>query len=151
MDCLSLVGGLERLNYFLEGCAFKVITDCATVKSLLSMTTPNTHMLRWQIATQEYRGKMTIVPKHGNIHKDVDRVSRWTLTNNIDIPAYVPEDSSPQTPIEEISVTDLKTTFFEEVRSSYTQHKNCSILCQLLAKDCKDNYLIHSLDEICNK
>ncbi|MBW0577040.1 hypothetical protein O181_116755, partial [Austropuccinia psidii MF-1] len=39
---------------------FEVITDCNAVKSLLNMKTPNRHMLRWQIAIQEYRGNMTI-------------------------------------------------------------------------------------------
>ncbi|MBW0550032.1 hypothetical protein O181_089747 [Austropuccinia psidii MF-1] len=50
--------------------------------------------------------------------------------------------------MEVISVTDLKATFFEELRSSYNQDKNCSILCQLLTKDCKDNSMLHALDEI---
>ncbi|MBW0481324.1 hypothetical protein O181_021039 [Austropuccinia psidii MF-1] len=91
---------------------------------------------------------MTIVHKVGNIHKNADGLRRWPLPNNIDNPAYVPEEASPQIPIEEISVTDLNTTFFQEVRNSYTQDKNCSILCQLLTKDYKDNSLIHALDEI---
>ncbi|MBW0591152.1 hypothetical protein O181_130867 [Austropuccinia psidii MF-1] len=142
MECLCLVWALEKLNYFLEGCVFEVITDCTAVKSLLNMKTPNRHMLRWQIAIQEYRGNMTIVHKDGNIHKNADGLSRWPLPNNIDNPAYVPEEASPQIPIEGISVTDLNTTFFEEVRNSYTQDKNCSILCQLLNKDSKDNSLI---------
>ncbi|MBW0562464.1 hypothetical protein O181_102179 [Austropuccinia psidii MF-1] len=115
------------------------------------MKTPNRHMLRWQIAIQEYRGNITIVHKDGNIHKNAEGLSRWPLPNDIDSPAYVPEEDSPQIPIEGISVTDLKNTFFEEVRNSYTQDKNCSILCQLLNKDCKDNSLIHSLDEVWKK
>ncbi|MBW0531645.1 hypothetical protein O181_071360, partial [Austropuccinia psidii MF-1] len=115
------------------------------------MQTPNRHMLRWQIAIQEYRGNMTIVHKDGNINKASDGLSSWSLPNNIDNPAYVPEEASPQIPIEGISVTDLNTTFFEEVRNSYILDKECSILCQLLTKDCKENYLIHALDEICKK
>ncbi|MBW0525715.1 hypothetical protein O181_065430 [Austropuccinia psidii MF-1] len=106
-------------------------------------------MLRWQIAIQNYRGNMTIIHKDENIHKDADGLSICPLPNNIDNPAYVPEEDSPQIPIEGISVTDLNTAFFEEVRNSYTQDNNCSILCQLLTKDCKDNSLIHALDEIC--
>ncbi|MBW0550098.1 hypothetical protein O181_089813 [Austropuccinia psidii MF-1] len=70
MQCLCLVWALEKLNYFLEGCAFEVITDCTSVKSLLNMKTPNRHMLRWQIAIQEYSGNMTIAHKYGNIHKN---------------------------------------------------------------------------------
>ncbi|MBW0518535.1 hypothetical protein O181_058250, partial [Austropuccinia psidii MF-1] len=57
---------------------------------------------------------MTIVHKDVNIHKNADGLSRWALPNNMDNPAYVPEEASPQIPIEGISVTDLKITFFEE-------------------------------------
>ncbi|MBW0535625.1 hypothetical protein O181_075340 [Austropuccinia psidii MF-1] len=128
-----------------------IITDCTAVKSLLNMKTPNRHMLRWQIAIQEYMGNMTIVHKDGNIHKNSDGLSRWPLPYDINNPAYVPEEGSPQIPIERESVTDLNTTFFEELRSSYTQDKNRSILWQLLNKDCKDNSLIHALDEVWKK
>ncbi|MBW0500086.1 hypothetical protein O181_039801 [Austropuccinia psidii MF-1] len=146
MECLCLVLALEKLNYFLEGCVFEVITDLTAVKSHLNMKTPNRHMLRWQIAIQKYRGNMTIFHKDGNIHKNADELSRWPLPNDINNPAYVPEEASPQIPIEGISVRDLNTTFFEEVRINYTQDKNCTILCQLLNKDCKDKSLIHALD-----
>ncbi|MBW0460634.1 hypothetical protein O181_000349 [Austropuccinia psidii MF-1] len=115
------------------------------------MKTPNRHILRGQIATQEYRGNITIVHEDSKIHKNVDELSRWPLPNNIDNPAYVPEEASPQIPIDGISVTDMKTTFLEEVRNSYTQDTDCSILCQLLTKDCKANSLIHALDEIWKK
>ncbi|MBW0556176.1 hypothetical protein O181_095891 [Austropuccinia psidii MF-1] len=115
------------------------------------MKTPNRHILRWQIAIQEYRGNMTIVHKDGIIHEIEDGLSRWPLPNNIGNPAYVPKEDYPQIPIEGISVTDLNTTFFEEVRSSYNQDKNCSILCQLITKYCKDNPLIHALDDIWKK
>ncbi|MBW0541124.1 hypothetical protein O181_080839 [Austropuccinia psidii MF-1] len=108
-------------------------------------------MIRWQIAIKEYRGNMTIVHKDRNNHKNSDGLSRWPLPNDIDNPAYVPEEAPPQLPIEGISITDLNTTFFEGVRNSYTQDKSCSILCQLLTKDCKDNCLIHALDDICWK
>ncbi|MBW0520968.1 hypothetical protein O181_060683 [Austropuccinia psidii MF-1] len=105
-------------------------------------------MLRWQIAIQEFLGNMNIVHKDGNIHKNADGLRRWPLPNNIDNLSYVPEESSKHIPIEEISVTYLNTTFFEEVGNSYTQDNNCRILCQLLTKDSKDNSLIHALDEI---
>ncbi|MBW0553595.1 hypothetical protein O181_093310 [Austropuccinia psidii MF-1] len=108
-------------------------------------------MLRWQIAIQEYRGNMTIVHKDVNIHKNEDLLSIWPLKNNIYNPYYVPEEAFPQLPIEGISVTDLNTTFFEEVKNSYTQDRNCSILFQLLTKDHKDKSLIHALDEIRKK
>ncbi|MBW0585342.1 hypothetical protein O181_125057, partial [Austropuccinia psidii MF-1] len=75
---------------------YGVITDCNAVKSLLNMKTPNRHMLRWQIAIQEYIGNMTIVHKDGNIHKNTDGLSRWELPNTPDNPAYVPTSAGPQ-------------------------------------------------------
>ncbi|MBW0569791.1 hypothetical protein O181_109506 [Austropuccinia psidii MF-1] len=82
------------------------------------MKPPNRHMLRWQIAIQEYRGKMTIVHKAGNIHKNADEISRWALANIRDNPAYVPLEDEPQIPIEGINITDIGNEFFEEVRES---------------------------------
>ncbi|MBW0502195.1 hypothetical protein O181_041910 [Austropuccinia psidii MF-1] len=105
MECLGLVWTLKKLNEFLEGCIFEVITDCTSVKSLLNMKTPNRHMLRWKIAIQEYGGNMTIVHKDGNINKNEYVISRWPLKNEIDNPAYLPEEASPQIPIEGISAT----------------------------------------------
>ncbi|MBW0525350.1 hypothetical protein O181_065065 [Austropuccinia psidii MF-1] len=151
MECLCLVWDLEKLNYFLKGCVFEVITDFTTVQSLLNMKTPNRNVLRWQIAIQQYRGNMTIVHKDGNIHKNAAGLSRCSLPNDNENPADVPEKASPQIPIERISVTDLKNTFFEALRNSYTKDNNCSILCQSITKDSKDNYLIPSLDEIRKK
>ncbi|MBW0550506.1 hypothetical protein O181_090221 [Austropuccinia psidii MF-1] len=100
MECLCIVWALGKLNYFLEGCVFEVITDCSAVKSLLNMKTPNRHMLRWKIAIKEYRDNMTVVHKHWNIHKNADGLSSWPLPNNIDNPAYVPEEAFPHIPIE---------------------------------------------------
>ncbi|MBW0521723.1 hypothetical protein O181_061438 [Austropuccinia psidii MF-1] len=105
-------------------------------------------MLRRKIFIQEYRSNMTIVHKDGNIHKNADWLSRWPLPNDIDNPVHVPEEASSQITIEGISVTDLNTTFFEELRNSYTQAKSCSILCQLLTKKFSDYCLIHALDEV---
>ncbi|MBW0537944.1 hypothetical protein O181_077659 [Austropuccinia psidii MF-1] len=94
---------------------------------------------------------LAIVHKDGNIPKNAEGLRKWPFPNNIDNPAYAPEEASPQIPIEGISVTDLNTTFFEEVRKVYTQDKNCSMLCQLLTKDCNENSLIHALDELWRK
>ncbi|MBW0542875.1 hypothetical protein O181_082590 [Austropuccinia psidii MF-1] len=76
MEFLCLFWVLEKLNYFVEGCVFEVITDCTAVKSLLNMKTPKRPMLRCQIAIQEYRGNMTIVWKDVNIHKTADGLSK---------------------------------------------------------------------------
>ncbi|MBW0519362.1 hypothetical protein O181_059077 [Austropuccinia psidii MF-1] len=108
-------------------------------------------MLRLQIAIQEYRGNMTIIHKDRNIDKNADGLIRWALPNDIENHIYVPEEASPQIPIEGISVTDLNTTSFEEVRNSYTQDKSFSIICQLLNKNSKYNSFLHALNEIWKK
>ncbi|MBW0586929.1 hypothetical protein O181_126644 [Austropuccinia psidii MF-1] len=113
IECLFHVWALETLHYYLDGSAFEVITDCNALKSLLNMKTPNRHMLKWQIAIQEYRGNMTIVHKAGNIHKNADGLSRWELPNTPDNHAYLPTSAEPQIPIEGINMTDLGTEFFE--------------------------------------
>ncbi|MBW0518300.1 hypothetical protein O181_058015 [Austropuccinia psidii MF-1] len=76
MEVLCIVWALEKLNYFLERCVVELITDFTAVKSLLNMKKPNRHMLRWQIAIQEYRGNVTIVHKDRNIHKNSAGLSR---------------------------------------------------------------------------
>ncbi|MBW0472030.1 hypothetical protein O181_011745 [Austropuccinia psidii MF-1] len=113
MEYLCLVLEFEKLHYYLDGSVFEVITDCNSMKSLLNMKTPNRHMLRWQIAIQEYRGNMTIVHKAGNIHKNPDGLSRWALANTLDNPAYVPLEADTQITIEVINITDIGTEFFE--------------------------------------
>ncbi|MBW0531140.1 hypothetical protein O181_070855 [Austropuccinia psidii MF-1] len=60
-ECLCLPWALEKLHYYLEGTVFEVYTECTALKSLLNMKTTNRHMLRWQIAIQEYRGNTTII------------------------------------------------------------------------------------------
>ncbi|MBW0545496.1 hypothetical protein O181_085211 [Austropuccinia psidii MF-1] len=148
MECLCLVWDLEKLHYYLDGSVFEVITDCNALKSLLDMKTPNRHMLRWQMAIQEYRINMNIVHKARNIHKNAYGLSRWALTNMPDNPAYVPTSAEPHFPIEGINITDVGTEFFEEVRESYKQDINCHILTALLDKYCKDKAFSHSLDDI---
>ncbi|MBW0500145.1 hypothetical protein O181_039860 [Austropuccinia psidii MF-1] len=124
MEFSFLVWALKKLSYLIEECAFESIKYCNIVKSLIYMKNPNRDMLRWQIAIQEYRGNITILHNNGNIYKNADRLSRWPLPNEVDNPSYVPEEPSPQIPIESITVTDLKTTFFEEIMNSYTQDRN---------------------------
>ncbi|MBW0551102.1 hypothetical protein O181_090817 [Austropuccinia psidii MF-1] len=144
MKCLCLVWALEKLHYYLDGTVFDLITNCNAVKSLLNMKTPNRHMLRWQIAIQEYRVNMTIVHKSGNINKNADGLSRWALANTPQNPAWVPPEEHH---IEGICVTDIGTEFFNQGKESYKMDKNCHILFQLLMKDCKDPSLSSKLDE----
>ncbi|MBW0482158.1 hypothetical protein O181_021873 [Austropuccinia psidii MF-1] len=90
-ECLCLVWALEKLHDYLEGAGFEVHTDCTALKSLPNMKTTNRHMLRWQIAIQEYRGSMNIIYKEHKGHTTADGLSRWPLDNFKSNPAYVPE------------------------------------------------------------
>ncbi|MBW0493895.1 hypothetical protein O181_033610 [Austropuccinia psidii MF-1] len=89
--CLCLVWALEKLHYYLEGAVFEIYTDYTALKSLLNMKTTNRHMLRWQIAIQEYRGNMTIIYKQGKSHTNADGLSRWPLDTVKSNRAYDPE------------------------------------------------------------
>ncbi|MBW0563995.1 hypothetical protein O181_103710 [Austropuccinia psidii MF-1] len=148
MECLWLVWALKKIHYYLDGTVFDVITDCNAVKSLLNMKTRNRHMLRWQIAIQEYRVNMTIVHKSCKIHKNADGLSRWALANTPENPAWVPQEEHH---IEGIFVTDIGTKFFNKVKERYKMEENCHILCQLLMKDCKYPSLSSKIDEIWKK
>ncbi|MBW0461515.1 hypothetical protein O181_001230 [Austropuccinia psidii MF-1] len=90
-ECLCLVWALEKLHYYFEGAVFEVYIDCTPLKSLLNMKTTNRHMLRWQIAIQEYRGNMNIIYKECRSHTNADGLSRWPLDNVKSNPAYEPE------------------------------------------------------------
>ncbi|MBW0552716.1 hypothetical protein O181_092431 [Austropuccinia psidii MF-1] len=90
-ECQCLVWALERLHYYLEGVVFEVYTGYTALKSLLNMKTTNRHILRWQIAIQEYRENMTIIDKEGESHTNADGLSRWPLDNVKSNPAYDPE------------------------------------------------------------
>ncbi|MBW0512565.1 hypothetical protein O181_052280 [Austropuccinia psidii MF-1] len=96
IEFLCLIWALEKPHYHLYGSGFEVITDCNKVKSLLSINTPNRHMLRWKISIQEYRGNMTILHKSGNIHNNADGLSRWALPITSENPVYVPTSAEPQ-------------------------------------------------------
>ncbi|MBW0509768.1 hypothetical protein O181_049483 [Austropuccinia psidii MF-1] len=112
-ECPCLVYIIEKLHYYLEGAAFQVYTDCTALKSLLNMKTTNRHMLRWQIAIQEYRGNMTIIYKEGKSHTNADGLSRWPLDNVKSNPAYDPEVSA-KIPIHFMEVDRKKNFRFSE-------------------------------------
>ena len=131
LECLALVWALEKLHYYLEGTTFQVITDCNAVRTLMNMKTPSRHMLRWQIAIQQYRGQMTIVHKAGAKHQNADSLSRNALPNDSNNLAYDPEDQdifpilninlfALNAPIMGIHLCELDTAFFNLVRENYS-------------------------------
>ncbi|MBW0581769.1 hypothetical protein O181_121484 [Austropuccinia psidii MF-1] len=107
MSILILGSGETPLLF--EGAVFEVYTDCTAFKSLLNMNTTNRHMLRWQIAIQDYRGNMTIIYKEGKSHTNGDGLSRWPLDNVKSNPAYDPEVAA-KIPIHFMEIDRRKTS-----------------------------------------
>ncbi|MBW0507159.1 hypothetical protein O181_046874 [Austropuccinia psidii MF-1] len=118
-ECLCLVWALEKLHYYLEGAVFELYTDCTALKSLLHMKTTNGHMLRWQIAIQEYRGDMTIIYKEGKSHTNAEGISRWPLDNVKSNPAYDPEVEA-RIPIHFMEIDRKNFRFSEWAQESRT-------------------------------
>ncbi|MBW0477997.1 hypothetical protein O181_017712 [Austropuccinia psidii MF-1] len=110
-EFLCLVWALEKLHYYLEGEVFGVYTDYTALKSLLNMKTTNRHMLRWQIAIQEYRGNITMKYKEGKIHTNADGFSRCPLYNVTRQPAYDPEVAA-KIPIHFMEIDRKKISHF---------------------------------------
>jgi transposase InsO family protein len=144
MECLALVWSLEKLHYYLEGSRTVLVTDCTAVKTLMNMQTPNRHMLRWQIAIQQYRGHMTIVHKAGKKHSNADGLSRWALPNTPDNPAWDPEDEDIF-PILGIHVCDLDEAYYTIIKDSYQSNPEFVKLIDILSNENSSHELIASL------
>ncbi|MBW0515666.1 hypothetical protein O181_055381 [Austropuccinia psidii MF-1] len=77
------------------------------------MKTTNRHMLRCQIAIQEYRGNITIICKEGKSHTNADVLSRWLLDNVKSNPASDPEVAA-KIPIHFMEIDRRKNFRFSE-------------------------------------
>ncbi|MBW0486343.1 hypothetical protein O181_026058 [Austropuccinia psidii MF-1] len=77
------------------------------------MNTSNKHMLRWQNATQEYRGNMNIRYREVKSHTDADGLRRWPLDNFRSNPAYDPEVAA-KIPIHLMEINRKKNFRFSE-------------------------------------
>ncbi|MBW0547051.1 hypothetical protein O181_086766 [Austropuccinia psidii MF-1] len=84
---------------------------------------------------------MTIVHKSGNIHKNVDSLSRLAPENTPENPAWVPQEEHH---LEGICVTDISTELSDQAEESYKMDKNCHILCQILMQDFKAPHSLQS-------
>ncbi|MBW0492624.1 hypothetical protein O181_032339 [Austropuccinia psidii MF-1] len=77
------------------------------------MKTTNRHILRWEIAIQEYRINMTIIYKEVKSHTNADGLSRWSLDNVKSNPAYDPEVGA-KIPIHFMEIDRKKNFRFSE-------------------------------------
>jgi putative transposase len=149
LECLCLVWELEKLYYYLDGCNFDVITDCVALKLLIATKAPRIHMMRWQIALQEWRGSMTIVHRDGAAHKNADGLSRWAFPNDNSNPAAnLDLDTERDVPIMAISVSNLKDEFWDEVELSYESNANTACLLLILRSKVSRPDLVSTLVKI---
>jgi putative transposase len=147
LECLCLVWALEKLYYYLDGCTFDIITDCIAMKSLLTMKSPSRHMMRWQIAIQEWRGSMTIVHQEGAKHMNADSLSRWALPKDSSNPAADFEDTHREVPIMAILVINLTDKFWVSVERSYASDHNLACLGSILRSKESRADLVDALTE----
>ncbi|MBW0504582.1 hypothetical protein O181_044297 [Austropuccinia psidii MF-1] len=82
--------GMLYIPHRLTDSVFEVYTDYTSLESLLGMKTTNRHMLRFQVAIQEYRGNMTIIYKEG-ISEDVKGTPADYPDNETRIPIHFME------------------------------------------------------------
>ncbi|MBW0470586.1 hypothetical protein O181_010301 [Austropuccinia psidii MF-1] len=112
-ECLCLVWALGKPHYYLEGTVFEVYTDCTALRYLLNMKNNNRHMLRCQIAIQEYRGDITIIYKESKSHTNANDLRKWPLDNVKSNPAYDPELAA-KIPIHFMEIDRRKNFRFSE-------------------------------------
>ncbi|MBW0464585.1 hypothetical protein O181_004300 [Austropuccinia psidii MF-1] len=130
---------------------FEVSTDCTALKSLINMETTNRHMLRWQIAIQEYRDYDPEVSANIPIHfREIDRRKNFRFyewapesgtTDSEDI-----ESEGTETSILGICSSDLHNEFCSAVMKTYAKHKQFSILLQLLQQKYRSPELEYQLE-----
>ncbi|MBW0522905.1 hypothetical protein O181_062620 [Austropuccinia psidii MF-1] len=77
------------------------------------MNTTNRHMLRWQIAIQDYTGNMHIIYKEGERHTNAEGLGRWPLDNVKSNPSYDPE-VKPKIPIHFMEIDGKQNFRFSE-------------------------------------
>lgn len=131
----------------MDGAQFEVITECTALKALFNMKTTSRHMLRWQIAIQEYRGNMTIRHRDGIKHKNADGLSRWALKNDKNNHAYDEDLKERDIPIMGIYISDLEETFWSDIREIYLKDKNTTKLIDILKSDHKNQGMIESIED----
>lgn len=132
-EWLAVVWALKKLHYYLDGSTFELSTDWSAVKSLLGLKTPNRHMFRWQLAFQEYRGRITISHRPGLKHQNADCLSRHPMPNNKENPAGGPEDLGDANQVFGLHVIDLESEFHSDVALGYEKCKDLGIIIHVLS------------------
>lgn len=80
-ECLAVVWAIKHFRIYLYGTNFKVITDHSALTWLMKITDPTARLARWAIYLQAYM--FEIIHRKGNVHENVDALSRPVLLSSI--------------------------------------------------------------------
>lgn len=81
LETLAVVEAVKRFRIYLLGVRFKVVTDCASVRTTMSKRDLNPRIARWWMAIQEY--DMDIEYRPGVRMSHVDALSRNPVAVNV--------------------------------------------------------------------
>jgi hypothetical protein len=73
-ECLAVVHWIEFFRCYLEGKAFKVVTDHAALQWLRTNDSPNGKLQRWRLKLQGY--DFEVIHRPGSKHQNVDALTR---------------------------------------------------------------------------
>ncbi len=82
LECLAVVWAIEKLDYYLEGNKFKIVTDHSALKWLLNKAIPKGRIGRWIMKLQPYNiQNEDIIHKPGKKHLNADALSRVVINS----------------------------------------------------------------------
>lgn len=74
LECLAVVWAVRHFRCYLYGRQFKVVTDCNSLRWLMTSRDPNSRLARWNLLLQEHN--FEIVHRAGKLHQNADALSR---------------------------------------------------------------------------
>jgi hypothetical protein len=75
LECLGIVWAVNKLQPYIDGSPFTLITDHSALQWLFDFKGNNRRSLRWSMELQPYRGLMTIQHQAGQCHKTISLLS----------------------------------------------------------------------------
>ena len=80
IECLAVVKSVSNFAIHLLGRPFSIVTDHRALTSLMSSSKLNSKLMRWALSLQDY--SFTISHRAGNMHQNVDGLSRQAWTSD---------------------------------------------------------------------
>jgi len=87
LECLAVIWGIKHFHKYLVNRKFKVITDHAALKGLMSAKIPTGRRARWVMELQQY--SFEIIHRPGKENKNADALSRLLTMKNGKKPTIV--------------------------------------------------------------